>query len=65
MLTEESVRDYPQSRYELHLQIAIESGDRAALRRLLARHTADDAIRLAFYILAFAVIVALIFRFVI
>jgi hypothetical protein len=64
VLGEESVRDYPQSRYELHLQIAIESGDRAALRRLLARHTADDAIRLALYILGFAVIVAILFRFV-
>jgi hypothetical protein len=65
VLNEDSVRDYPQSRYELHLQIAIESGDRAALRRLLARHTADDAIRLALYILAFAVIVAVVFRFVV
>jgi hypothetical protein len=65
VLGEESARDYPQSRYELHLQIAIESGDRAALRKLLARHTADDAIRLALYILAFAVIVAILFRFVI
>jgi hypothetical protein len=63
-LGEEAVRDYPQSRYELHLQIAIESGDRAALRKLLARRTADDTIRLALYMLAFALLVALIFRFV-
>lgn len=65
VLKEESVRDYPQSRYELHLQIAVESGDRAAVRRLLARHTADDAIRLALYILGFAIIVAVVFRFVV
>lgn len=65
VLTEESARDYPQSRYELNLQIAIESGDRAALRRLLARRTADDAIRLALYILAFALVVALLFRYVV
>lgn len=64
-LTEEPVRDYPPSRYELHLQIAVESGDRAALRRLLARRTADDTIRLGFYILAFMLIVALLFRYVI
>jgi hypothetical protein len=65
VLAEESVRDYPQSRYELHLQIAIESGDRATLRRLLARRTADDAIRLALSILVFAVVVAVVFRFLI
>jgi hypothetical protein len=64
ILTEEAVRDYPQSRYELNLQIAIESGDRAGLRRLLARRTVDESIRLALYMLAFALIVALIFRFV-
>jgi hypothetical protein len=63
VLGEDSARDYPQSRYELHLQIAIESGDRAALRRLLARRTADDAIRVALYVLAFAVVVAVVFRF--
>ena len=65
VLAEEAVRDYPQSRYELHLQIAVESGDRAAVRRLLARRTSDDMIRLALYMLAFALVVALLFRFVI
>ena len=65
VLTEDSARDYPQSRYELNLQIAIESGDRAALRRLLARRTVDDAIRLALYMLGFALVVALLFRFVV
>jgi len=65
VLAEESVRDYPQSRYELHLQIAIESGDRAAVRRLLARRTTDDAIRLALYMFVFAVVVAVVFRFLI
>jgi len=65
VLSEDAARDYPQSRYELHLQIAIESGDRAALRRLLARRTSDDMIRLALYLLAFALVVALVFRYVI
>ena len=65
LLTEDAVRDYPQSRYELDLQIAIESGDRATLRRLLARRTTDDTIRLALYILAFALAVALLFRYVV
>ena len=63
-LTEETVKDYPSSSYELSLQIAIESGDRAALARLLARRTADDIIRLAVYILVFALVVAAVFRFV-
>jgi hypothetical protein len=64
-LTEEAVRDYPPSSYELNLQIAVESGDRAAVRRLLARRTADDTIRLGLYILAFALIAAVVFRFVV
>jgi len=63
-LTEEAVRDYPSSSYELNLQIAIESGDRAALRRLLARRTLEDTVRLAVYMVLFALIVAVLFRFV-
>jgi hypothetical protein len=63
-LSEDAVRDYPASSYELNLQIAIESGDRAALRRLLARRTLDDTIRLAVYIVAFSLLVAVVFRFV-
>jgi hypothetical protein len=63
-LTEEAVKDYPPSSYELNLQIAIESRDRAALLRLLARRTPDDTIRLGLYIIAFALVAVLIFRFV-
>ena len=63
VLMEESIRDYPQSSYELNLQLAIESGDRAGLRKLLARRTADDTIRLGLYMLAFALIVAAVLKF--
>jgi hypothetical protein len=63
-LTEEAVRDYPPSSYELNLQIAVESGDRAALRRLLARRTTDETLRLGLYMLAFAVVAAVVSRFV-
>lgn len=63
VLVEEAIRDYPQSNYELALQLAIESGDRAALRRLLARRTADDTIRLGLYILGFALVAAAVLRF--
>jgi hypothetical protein len=63
-LTEEAVKDYPASSYELNLQIAIESRDREGLRRLLARRTADDTIRLGLYMIAFAVIMVIMFRFI-
>lgn len=63
VLPEDSIRDYPQSSYELNLQIAIESGDRAGLKRLLARRTADDTIRLGLYILGFALVVAAVLKF--
>jgi hypothetical protein len=63
-LTEEALRDYPPSSYELNLQIAIESGDRTGLRRLLARRSADETIRLGLYMVAFALFAAVIFRFV-
>lgn len=64
VLVEEAIRDYPASSYELALQVAIESGDRAALRKLLARRTADDTIRLGLYILAFALVAAAVLKFV-
>lgn len=63
VLTEDAIRDYPPSPYELNLQLAIEGGDRAAVKRLLARRTADDTIRLGLYILGFALVVALALKF--
>lgn len=62
--TEDGLRDYPQSRYELNLQIAIESGDQSELERLFARRTSDDTIRLGLTIIAVALVVALILKFV-
>jgi hypothetical protein len=62
-IPEEAIRDYPQSSYELNLQIAIESGDRKSLRKLLARRTSDDTLRLGLYMLAFALIVAAVLKF--
>jgi hypothetical protein len=64
VLAEDALRDYPQSSYELSLQIAIEGGDRAALKRLLARRTADDTIRLGLYIVGFALVVTVVLKFV-
>jgi hypothetical protein len=62
VLPEDAIRDYPQSSYELSLQIAIESGDRVALKRLLARRSADDTIRLGLYIIGFALVVAAVLK---
>jgi hypothetical protein len=61
-LTEEAVRDYPASHYELNLQIAIESGDRNGLQRMLARRSSDETIRLALYLVVFALVLAVVFR---
>ena len=63
-MTEDALRDYPAGHYELNLQIAIEAGDRRGLQRLLARRSSDETIRLALYMVAFALIVAVMFRFV-
>lgn len=58
--TEDGLRDYPQSRYELHLQIAIEAGDQREVDRLFRRRTSDDTIRLGLTILALAAALAVI-----
>lgn len=62
LLSEEAVRDYPTGSYELNLQIAVESGDRVALHRLLHRRTPDETLRLALYMVLFALIVVLLSR---
>jgi hypothetical protein len=46
-LTEQQVLDYPQGRYELYLQIAIEDGDQTAVDRQFARRSGRETIRLA------------------
>ena len=61
--TEDGIRDYPQSPYELNLQIAIEAGDQAELDRLLARRTSDDTIQLGLTIIAAALVIAAIVKF--
>jgi hypothetical protein len=62
LLSEEAVRDYPTGSYELNLQIAVESADPVALRQVLARRTPDETLRLAVYMLLFALAVVLISR---
>src|SRR5262249_58012776 len=62
--TEDGLRDYPQSRYELNLQIAAEAGDQPELDRLFARRTSNETIRLGLYIIAGALVLAALFKFV-
>ena len=62
--TEEGLRDYPQGRYELHLQIAIEAGDQREVESLFARRTSNDTIRLGLTIIGLALMLAAIFKFV-
>jgi hypothetical protein len=51
-LNEEQARDYPDSRYESHLQLAIECNDQHALDRLLSRKSTAEMIRLALILIA-------------
>ena len=62
--SEDGLRDYPQSSYELSLQSAIESKNAPELRRLLARRTADDTIKLGLMIVAGALVLAVIAKFI-
>jgi hypothetical protein len=61
-LDDEHARDYPDSRYERHLQMAIESNDQPMLDKLLARKTTSEMIRLALIIIAVAFGAAVLMR---
>ncbi len=59
-LTADQTRDYPEGRYELALQVAVESGDQAALDRLFARRTSADVLRFALTAVGVATAAALL-----
>ena len=59
-LTADQCRDYPEGRYELALQIAVEAGDQVELDRLFARRTSAETLRLALYMLGAAVAMAVV-----
>lgn len=61
-LNEDRVKDYPEGRYELAMQIATDQGDQAELDRLLARRTSSDVLRTAVGMVLFAVVVVIILR---
>lgn len=58
-LTEEQAKDYPEGRYEVAIQSAIESRDQSELNRLLARRSSGETLRLAAMMLAGAVLIAI------
>jgi hypothetical protein len=55
----EQAGDYPEGRYELHLQIAAEAGDQGELDALLARRSRKETWRLGLTVLAVCLILAL------
>lgn len=63
-LTADQCRDYPEGRYELAVQTAVESGNQPELDRLFARRSSTDTLKLAITILVVAVCVALISRLI-
>src|SRR5262249_31454561 len=61
-LTEEQARDYPDSRYERGLQIAVEHNDQRTVDRLLARRTSAETLRLAVWGLVAAAVISFTIR---
>jgi hypothetical protein len=62
-LTQEQAKDYPEGRYELNLQIAIESEDQRELDRLLTRRSSKEVLRMAAMMLLLVFVATAILRF--
>lgn len=62
-LNDEQCKDYPEGRYELAMQIAIESGDQTEVTRLLNRQPSAAVLKLAAAMVLFAFLVAAILKF--
>jgi hypothetical protein len=59
-LTEDRAGDYPEGRYELALQTAVESGDAHELQALFARRSRGQTLRLGLWLLAVFILVPLV-----
>jgi len=59
-ITEERATDYPQGRYELNLQIAIEAGQQHDLDHLLARRSSRQTLRLALFLLFGSIVLTVV-----
>lgn len=58
-VTEEQAGGYPEGRYELHLQIAVEAGDQGELDRLFARPSSAQVWKLGVFLLLLLVLMSL------
>jgi hypothetical protein len=61
-LTEDQARDYPESRYERELQVAVEHNDQRTVDRLFARRSSSETLRLALWIVLAATVLSLAMR---
>jgi hypothetical protein len=61
-LTEDQARDYPESRYERELQIAVEAGDQRTVDNLLGRRSSAETLRLAIWMVLGATVLAIVAR---
>jgi hypothetical protein len=59
-LTEPQAGDYPEGRYELSLQTAIEAGNQAEVDALFARRSRSQTLRLALWLLGIFLVVPLV-----
>jgi hypothetical protein len=59
-LPEGQAGDYPEGRYELALQVAIESGDQAEVDALFARRSRRDVMKLGLILLAAVVVLTVV-----
>jgi len=63
-MTEDQARDYPESRYERELQVAVEHNDQRTVDRLFARRSSAETLRLAIWIILAAVALSFVSRLI-
>lgn len=63
-MTERQAGDYPEGRYELALQMAVEADNEGQMRELFARRSGSQAMRLAWTLLITAIGLGLAMRFI-
>ncbi|CAN5514182.1 hypothetical protein BH11PLA2_BH11PLA2_09230 [soil metagenome] len=63
-LNEEQVKEYPEGRFELAMQVAIENGDQAGLDKLLNRRTSREMFRFTVGIILFAFTAMIVMRLI-
>jgi len=61
-MTEDQARDYPESRYERELQVAVEHNDQRTVDRLFARRSSAETLRLAIWMIVAAVVLSVVSR---